>query len=224
MINGTTFVLSAAAACSLFTASSVLAGAHTWDVDEVFSTADGSIQFIELVECCGGNGEVNLNGLQVTSQATGNAFTFPSNLKSPTGNKRLLLATQSFADLPGAPTPDYIIQPNFFSLDGDTLTYHVYDSWNIAAGAVPTDCVNSLKRDGTVSPNTPTNYAGKTGEVDACPCVGDLSGDDLVNVFDLLTLLNAWGQCAGCPEDLNGDDAVNVFDLLTLLSAWGPCK
>jgi hypothetical protein len=55
----------------------------------------------------------------------------------------------------------------------------------------------------------------------ACPA--DLTGDDVVNVFDLLDLLAAWGPCPGCPADLNGDDVVNVFDLLDLLAAWGPC-
>jgi hypothetical protein len=54
-------------------------------------------------------------------------------------------------------------------------------------------------------------------------CAPDLSGDGTVNVFDLLDLLSAWGDCPGCDADLNGDDVVNVFDLLDLLAAWGPC-
>jgi hypothetical protein len=54
-------------------------------------------------------------------------------------------------------------------------------------------------------------------------CPADLTGDDVVNVFDLLELLEAWGPCPGCDADLNGDDVVNVFDLLGLLEAWGPC-
>ncbi len=48
----------------------------------------------------------------------------------------------------------------------------------------------------------------------------DVTCDLLVNVFDLLDLLSAWGPCIGCPEDVNGDDVVDVFDLLDLLSAW----
>jgi serine protease AprX len=54
------------------------------------------------------------------------------------------------------------------------------------------------------------------------PCVADLSGDDVVNVIDLLQLLSAWGN-AGGPEDLNEDGIVNVLDLLMLLAAWGQC-
>ncbi len=52
--------------------------------------------------------------------------------------------------------------------------------------------------------------------------VGDLDGDGVVGILDLLTLLSAWGPCAGeCPADLDGDGAVGVLDLLTLLANWG---
>jgi hypothetical protein len=56
--------------------------------------------------------------------------------------------------------------------------------------------------------------------------LGDLNGDNVVDVFDLLLLLGAWGECADpppgeCPADLNGDGWVDVFDLLALLGNWG---
>ncbi len=53
---------------------------------------------------------------------------------------------------------------------------------------------------------------------------GDLNGDGVVDVFDLLILLDAWGACpreGSCPADLNDDGAVDVFDLLILLDSWG---
>ncbi len=43
-------------------------------------------------------------------------------------------------------------------------------------GAVPTDGVNSLSRDGTVEPNSPTNYAGETGSVDVSEQIPTASG------------------------------------------------
>jgi hypothetical protein len=145
------------------------AGAHTWDVYELFSNADGSIQFIELKETGGGNFETGVGGHTVTSLATGSTRTITSNVVSPTGLRSLLFATQSFANLPNAPTPDYIIPPNFFSVDGDTVSYDPYDSWSFGAGDVPTDGVLSMQRNCLACFNSPTNYAGQTGRVNANP-------------------------------------------------------
>ncbi len=50
--------------------------------------------------------------------------------------------------------------------------------------------------------------------------LGDITGDGVVDVLDLLELLSAWGPCPDCPEDLNGDGVVDVLDLLILLSEW----
>ena len=55
-------------------------------------------------------------------------------------------------------------------------------------------------------------------------CRGDLDGDDIVGVPDLLLLLAQWGPGPPtCLGDLNGDISVNVPDLLLLLANWGPC-
>jgi len=54
-------------------------------------------------------------------------------------------------------------------------------------------------------------------------CVGDVDGDGVVGVPDLL-LLAAWGTNPSGPLDLDGDGVVAVPDLLTLLAAWGACQ
>ena len=66
------------------------------------------------------------------------------------------------------------------------------------------------------------------------PCPADLSGDGIVEAFDLALLLGAWGPCPGtctpgnplntCPADLSGDCVVEAFDLAMLLGSWGPCN
>jgi len=64
------------------------------------------------------------------------------------------------------------------------------------------------------------------GIPDECEAIGDLDGDGIVNVRDLLALLGAWGACdepcpPACTGDTNFDCTVNWIDLLTLLSNWG---
>ena len=52
----------------------------------------------------------------------------------------------------------------------------------------------------------------------ACP---DLTGNNIVDVDDLVTLINAWGTSG--PADLNNNGSVDVDDLLILVNGWGQC-
>ncbi len=58
--------------------------------------------------------------------------------------------------------------------------------------------------------------------VAACPA--DISGDQMVDVRDLLLLLQQWGSGGGTPSDIDGSGMVDVDDLSLLLAAWGPCS
>jgi len=168
--------------------SSAWGASHGWRVNEVFSSADGTIQFIELKECCGFTAEHGLAGKDVKSDGTGNTYIFPSNITGNTAGKHRLLGTAAFAALPGAPTPDHIIPANFFVLNGDTLRYGTafgYDFFTYGAGALPTNGVDSIQLTSfspdvfTTAPNTPTNYNDDTGSVNAA-CIdndGDGYGD-----------------------------------------------
>lgn len=200
-----------------------MGAAHSWDIVEIFSSPDGTIQFIELMEAGGNGNETHLNGLWVASDATGNQFDFPGDLdcKDCTAGASLLLATAGFAALDGAPTPDYIITDGFFSIDGDTLDYYFYDTFVFTGDELPLDGFNSLNGDGSTGPNTPRNFAGETGTVNLCPEDLDHSGG--VGTADLLALLAAWGTDPGGPPDFDGSGSVGTADLLQLLAAWGPC-
>ncbi len=64
-------------------------------------------------------------------------------------------------------------------------------------------------------------------------CTGDVDGNHVVNVADLLSVISHWGACpappAACPGDVAptgppaGDGIVNVADLLQVISHWGAC-
>ena len=52
------------------------------------------------------------------------------------------------------------------------------------------------------------------------PCTGDLDGDGVVDVSDLLMIIGAWGT----PDaDITGDNMTDVSDLLIAIGAYGPC-
>jgi hypothetical protein len=62
------------------------------------------------------------------------------------------------------------------------------------------------------------------GDIEPTP--GDLDGDGMVGITDLLLLLAAWGPCPdpcppSCAADFDGDCAVGIIDLLVLLANWG---
>ncbi|MCA9244933.1 MAG: hypothetical protein KDA32_13325 [Phycisphaerales bacterium] len=209
-------------------------GGHTWDVNEVFSNADGTIQFVELREANGTPGEIGTGGKLVSSDGLAHSFTIASNVVAPTSNRHLLFATQSFADLPGAPTPDQIIPVGllpFFNTAGDTVRYGAFDAFTF--GAVPTDGINSMNDGGIVAANSPTNYAGQTGSVDASGgetgCVGDLDDSGTIDLADLAGLLSAFGASTGDANfieaaDLDNSGTIDLGDLAGLLALFGtPC-
>ena len=54
--------------------------------------------------------------------------------------------------------------------------------------------------------------------IDSCPA--DITGDGVVNVSDLLTMIGGWDK----PDwDITVDGTTNVSDLLALIGAFGPC-
>lgn len=150
---------------------SAQAASHLWRISEIYSSADGTIQFIELHECCNSPSEVFLFGKKMHSVQTNNLYSIPINLTGSTLNKYLLFATPAFAALPGAPTPDFIIPSNFFAQSGDTIEWEPnlnYDEFTFSAGQLPLNGPNSIHITDWVSHTfvtgamTPTNFAGDT--------------------------------------------------------------
>ena len=61
------------------------------------------------------------------------------------------------------------------------------------------------------------------GKPDECDCTGDINGDGVVEVNDVMILIMEWGSTTSPLCDLNQDGVVEVNDLIILISAWGQC-
>jgi hypothetical protein len=159
----------ACALCAALGSTAALASFHLWRIAELYSSADGLVQFIELHESFGADGENFLmgQGMISTQGTTTRTYTFPTNLpNASTANKRMLIATPGFAAL-GVVVPDYIVPAPFLFPGGGTLDYAGVDI--VSYPALPTDGVSSVDRTGARATNSPTNYAGQTGSISGGP-------------------------------------------------------
>jgi len=157
--------------CILAAALSLPAAAtfHTFAIRQLYSNADGSIQFIVLAEQAGFGGQQFLTGHAITSTqgATQHTFVFTQDLPSGnTGNRPFLIATPGFAAL-GLVTPDYVMPAGFLFTNGGSVNYAGVDQ--VTYAALPTDGVNALYTDGTTRQNLAINFAGATATVAAGP-------------------------------------------------------
>ena len=150
---------------------------HTFQVEQIFSNADGTIQFVVLHEFQGMNGQNMLSGhaISATQGAVNNTYTFAVDLPggecdaytcalAPTANRRMLIATQGFAALKLV-TPDYVVPNGFLPLGNATINYAGYDF--VAYSGLPADGVSAMTRTGAIVPNLATNYAGQSASVNA---------------------------------------------------------
>jgi hypothetical protein len=153
-------------ATTMLFATVALAAFHLFQIDEIYSNADGTVQFVVL-SCAPGsclNGENFWGGQMLASTASGTpkVFMFPGNL--PSGNtlgKKVLVATQGFAAL-GLVTPDYTVPNGFIATRNGLVNYAGVDQVNYAS--LP-DGTNALYRDGTIRQNLATNFAGASASV-----------------------------------------------------------
>ncbi len=87
---------------------------HLWDINEIYSNADGSVQFIELRAL--GSGQQFMNNvviIQATNSTVTNIFVCNSNLPADTFNRTCIIGTANLASVPGGVSPDYVIPPGF---------------------------------------------------------------------------------------------------------------
>ncbi len=190
---------------------------HAWTFSEFFSSADGSVQFIEMFTTLATETQSATAEIRTDS---GNVFDFPGNLSGSTANKRLLIAIadvdgdpeDDFASLPGAVAPDFILPTtNFFNPAGDRIRlFHpsLGEFQMKTFTSVPTDGVMSLNYPpaaGTPLTNSPQNFSGAMGSVNVPPLslTGDFNEDETVDAADYVV----WRKAADLGlEDLPNDN------------------
>lgn len=157
----------AALLAASFSAFPAYGSFHAVNVSEVYTNADGSVQFIELQ--CLAAGQTQMQNTRVVvwnadSTVSAILFDFTTTI-SWVANQNMLLATASFQDTAGF-APDFVIPNGIFFPDGrvglnrdpgvpgaivvDGVAYGAYTGANTGYGtpaaALPADAFQSLKR------------------------------------------------------------------------------
>ncbi len=157
---------------SMVCTSAAHADFHKWEITELFSNADGNIQFIEFFtpdkdqEFLGSS--TDMAQLSSTDGTDTHFMTsFPNDLSGDTTDQSFLIATSGFASLAGAVTPDYIMPNGFLFIGGGIVTFFDVRGTisTVTHLALPTDGILSINAVGTTGTNTPTNFAGNVGSV-----------------------------------------------------------
>jgi hypothetical protein len=211
-------------ACWTWASSSGFAqnGVQDWKFDEVFSNADGSVQFIEMSNLF--DGESAVGGQTLVSSET--AITLPFDLQSTsTADRHMLFATPGFASLVGGVTPDFMIPTQFFKPTGDTLIWASGGDFQ-SFGTVPTDGHTSLAIPSQATMlNSPTNFFGDTGSIELGPSpTGDYNGNKTVDAADYTVWRDTLGQTVspkGSGADGNANGIIDNGDYTFWVNHFG---
>jgi hypothetical protein len=145
---------------------SAFATFHLFVVDQVFSNADGTVQYIVFLQAPPSIDEHEWKGHVLTSTHDGatQRLVYPNDLPSRlTRNKRVLVATQGFADL-GLVTPDYTMPSGFLGTGAGRIVC-CDDNVNFFYTALPVDGATALDGAKAPTPAVATNFAGASSPV-----------------------------------------------------------
>jgi hypothetical protein len=149
----------------VFLSPGAMADFHTFRIQQIYSNADGSVQFVVLREIKDSDGENKFAGHNLTATFNGQPayYDFPSDLpNAQTAGKYVLIGTQSLAAL-GVITPDYVMPDHFVPLADAIVNFAGVDA--LYYPALPTDGVNAIDRDGNIVPNVAKNFAGQSAAI-----------------------------------------------------------
>jgi hypothetical protein len=149
---------------------------HLWDMSEVYSNSDGSVQFIEFFTTSGGQQFLTGHTLSFDIGSVAiNSITFGSDLPGDSANKTFLVGTANLSGLYGV-TPDYIIPANFLAQGSNNFINFASGTDKVNLTNLPLDGVQSLDGKAGVddftaagtavnSFATPKNFAGATATI-----------------------------------------------------------
>lgn len=150
---------------------------HLWEISEVYSNADGSVQYIELTTTAASQNQVGGEDIVVTTSLGVTTFTFGTDTPSATANKHLLIANEGYTELSGVVPPDYVLDSaageRFFDPAAANVTVNFVDADTVtfAGSLVPTNGSDSLHFTtagvASVDAASPTNFAGEVGTMSA---------------------------------------------------------
>jgi hypothetical protein len=150
-------------------ATAAWADYQNFAIEQVYSNADGTVQFVVLHETQGTSGGNNWSGRAFTSTHAGvtKSFAFLADLPAAaTANKRVLIGTQGLAALAFI-VPDYVIPNGFLAVDGGTLNFAGADT--VTYASLPTDGFGAINRTGATIANTATNFSARSVALPALP-------------------------------------------------------
>lgn len=156
------------AAATMVAAFAASASFHLFNIEQVYTNADGTVQFIVLTAPV--DGENLWANHQLTATGPGGpakVYTFPTNLpSSDTGGRRVLVATQGFAAL-NLVTPDYVIPNNFLQIPDGRIDFAGVSA--VSYTNIPTDGTQAINSRGNPIQNVATNFAGHSASVSLPP-------------------------------------------------------
>jgi hypothetical protein len=162
------FLLGLVAFVLAVAATTAAALPETFSIGQIFSNADGTVQFV-VIHDRGMNdcdaGENRWAGLALISTGPGpqRSYVFPANLPTcKTSGRDMLIATEGFAAL-GIVSPDYVIPNGFLQMPSGAVDFAGVSY--LAYAALPNDGVTALKFDGMPTQNVATNLAGASASV-----------------------------------------------------------
>jgi hypothetical protein len=218
-------ILAAVVLCVGFV-SSANANVHLWYISEVYSSSDGTVQYIELytdaigqeVFKSGGNNTV-INSKDTAGNVTFATYPFPSNSQAPTNGHHVLIGTSNLAATLNV-IPDFTMLPSSFLQSGGGLVELFSPNWGEFASAtyLPLPGGNTAFVPGSgLVPGSPTNYAGDVGTFPSPAVPGDFDGDNDVDGADFVAWqTNFPKQTGGTLEtgDADNDGDVDGADFV----------